>query len=139
MHAASHVSMEVHAEFERIGRLELRRLADELLGDPDPVVVDRSVRFVLAETRGLWHGRARAKICRRLKHHGLGRAHRDLLVACILRRLSTGAFSEQFKDQLRLAMQLDPGRAAEAGTACLSSPKPHVRRYARWVLGHADG
>jgi hypothetical protein len=122
-----------HADLGSLSKPELHALADGLL-QPEPWIVERCVAFVLAQTRGLWHGRARAMMCRRLKHCHLGRTHRTALVACITERLARGVFSEQFKDQLRLALSLDPAHTLAVAGTCLSSPKPHVRRYAQWVL-----
>ena len=122
-----------HAEFENLSKLELLRLAEELL-DYDPVVVDYCVAFVCAETRGLWHGRARAMMCRRLKHAELSRSQRDKLQTCILGRLEQGFFSEQFKDQLRLAIKLAPKAAIAACQRGTSSSHPHVKRYCAWAL-----
>ncbi len=73
-------------------------------------------------------------MCRRLKHCALGRTHRTQLVSCIAGRLASGNFSEQFKDQLRLAMHLDLERTLAVCHASLASQRPHVRRYARWAL-----
>jgi hypothetical protein len=122
-----------HAEFESLSKLELLRLSEELL-DNDPVVVEYCVAFVCAETRGLWHGRARAMMCRRLKHAQLARSQNEKLQACILGRLEQGNFSEQFKDQLRLAIGLAPKTAVAACQRSLSSTLPHVRRYCAWAL-----
>ena len=122
-----------HAEFASVTKRELHAWADAL-SSCEPVEVQRCVDFVLAETQGLWHGRARAMMCRRLKHCGLGRAHRTALVACITGRLESGAFSEQFKDQLRLSLHLDRERTLAAARKSLASDRPHVRRYADWVL-----
>ena len=122
-----------HAEFETLSKVELHQLADGLLSS-ESLVVERCVQFVLAETHGLWHGRARAMMCRRLKHCELGRTHRSELVTCITNRLSHGNFSEQFKDQLRLAMRLDLEKTLKVAHSCLSSPMHHVKRYAEWVL-----
>lgn len=119
-----------------LSKIELRALANGLLA-PEPWVIERCVEFVLAETQGYWHGRARAMMCRRLKHCELGRTHRTKLVACITGRLSAGTFSEQFKDQLRLAMHCDLQHVREVSRECLASGKPHVRRYAEWVLSRA--
>lgn len=117
----------------KLTKVDLHALADGLL-EPEPWVVERCVEFVLAETQGLWHGRARAMMCRRLKHCELGRTHSTDLVSCILGRLSDGSFSEQFKDQLRLAMHLDFPKVVSACHKCLSSQKPYVKRYAEWSL-----
>jgi hypothetical protein len=111
-----------HAEFASLSKLQLRALADKLLA-PEPVNVDYCVEFVVAETRGLWHGRARAMMCRRLKHCPLGRTNRTKLLACILHRLQTGDFSEQFKEQTLGACQV-----------ALSSNWPHVQRCAAWAI-----
>lgn len=124
---------EPHAEFAGVTKMELHAWVDAL-ASCEPVHVQRCVDFVLAETKGLWHGRARAAMCRRLKHCELGRSHRTALVGCILDRLESGTFSEQFKDQLRLARHLDLPKTVAAARAAVGSGKPHVRRYAQWVL-----
>lgn len=103
----------------------------------DPWEVERCVRFVLAETQGVWHNRARAKMCRRLKHCALGRTHREQLVACILGRLRDGHFTEQYRDQLRLAPRLDRPAAEAAAHAGMAADKAHVRRYSAWLLARA--
>jgi hypothetical protein len=51
-----------------------------------------------------------------------------------LHRLQSGVFSEQFKDQLRLAMQLDALQTLAAATRALSSERMHVRRYGLWLM-----
>lgn len=111
----------------------LHALADELLG-ADPAAVERCLVFFAAETRGLWHNRARAMIARRLKHRELTPDQTAFILDVVLGRLATGAFSEQFKDQLRLAARLDRQRVLEAAQACLTSPRKHVRRYGHWAL-----
>lgn len=124
------------AEFEGLGKYDLHRLADLLL-EQDPAAIERCVQFVITETRGFWHGRARAMMCRRLKHCRLGQQHRAQLVEAITSRLASGLFSEQFKDQLRLAMHLDFEQTADACRYLLLSPRRlYVRRYAQWVLLH---
>lgn len=127
----------IHANFPTLTKRELHDLADGLLV-PEPWIVERCVGFILAETRGLWHGRARAIMCRRLKHCDLGRTHRTALLKCILGRLADGSFSEQFKDQLRLARHLDPEQTRKVAQACVSDPKvkSYAKRYAEWVLSH---
>lgn len=118
-------------------KVELHALADRLLA-PEPWEIERCVGFVVSETRGLWHGRARAMMCRRLKHCGLEHAHSTALLACILGRLEDGTFSEQFKDQLRLALHLDAERAYAVARSVVASrtSRAHARRYAEWVLSH---
>ena len=123
------------SELEVLSKAELHCLADGLLLD-DPLAVEHCVEFVVAKTQGIWHGRARAMMCRRLKHCPLGAAQARLLVSCIVGRLLSGAFSEQFKDQLRLGLLLNPTRLLCAARSCVSSPASHVRRYAEWLLSH---
>ena len=123
-----------HAEFQFLSKQDLHQLADGLLA-PEPWVVERCIDFVLAETQGMWHGRARAKMCRRLKHCDLGRTNRTRLVDCILSRLREGRFSEQFKDQLRLALQLDRARTLKVCADALASNKAYVVRYGAWGMG----
>ena len=127
------MSLQPHAAFGLLSKQKLRALADRLLVQ-DVLAVDRCIAFVLADTRGLWHGRARAMICRRLKHCALGSSQRAQLLSGILERLQTGAFAEQFKDQLRLARYLDRSRTLAAGARALTSNRPHVRRYAQWTV-----
>ena len=119
--------------FETLSKAELHELADGLLNS-EPLAVDRCIGFVLAESQGLWHGRARAMMCRRLKHCHLGKAHRTDLVHGITQRLLQGRFSEQFKDQLRLALRLDKPYTLAMCERCLISPKAYVRRYAEWAI-----
>lgn len=121
------------AEFLALSKRELQALADQL-ATQEPVAVDHCIEFVLAETRGHWHGRARAMMCRRLKHVELGRTNRTRLVACILERLLSGRFSEQFKDQLRLALHLDRAQTLRCCRSAIASERAHVRKYAGWVL-----
>lgn len=127
------ISLPPQAAFGLLSKQELRALADRLLVQ-DVLEVDRCIAFVLADTRGLWHGRARAMVCRRLKHCPLGRSQRTQLLSSILLRLQTGAFAEQFKDQLRLARHLDRQRTLAAAERALTSSRPYVQRYAQWTV-----
>lgn len=112
---------------------ELTALIDRLKqGDGD--VIYELVVFTLAESRGLWHGRARAKICRNLKNHPPDKALQSKLVDTIAGRLKDGRFSEQFRDQLGMAIQFDPDRMQSLAESLLSSDKTYVRQYAGLVL-----
>jgi hypothetical protein len=115
--------------------VQLHELADNLLIE-EPLAIEKCVEFIATETEGLWHGRARAMMCRRLKHCPLTESQRKLLVGCITERLEVGHFAEQFRDQLRLAMHLDPIQTFNIARACVTNSKLHVRRYAEWVLSH---
>lgn len=121
---------------EVLTKRDLLALADRLLADA-PEAVEQCVAFIEAESFRLWHGRGRAKMARRLKHCRLDAGQRERLLQAILRRLVSGRFSEQFKDQLRLALYLDPARVFKvARSCCADSAAEHVRRYADWLLRH---
>lgn len=124
-------------ELEAMPKAELHRLADGLVLE-EPLAVERCIEFVVAETKGLWHGRARAMMCRRLKHCSLTEEQVSLLVSCIVCRLQSGAFSEQFKDQLRLAMHLNAPLLFKVSRSCSSNAMLHIRRYADWLLSHEE-
>ena len=64
--------------FEAISKPELHRLADGLLRD-DETAIERCIAFILEDSKGLWHGRARAMMCRRLKHCSLRVEQRERL------------------------------------------------------------
>jgi hypothetical protein len=121
------------SSFHSWGYRELQQLADDLLLEV-PGAVEQSLVFFEAETRGYWHNRARALLARRFKHVQLTPTQQERLLQVILRRLAAGTFTEQFKDQLRLARHLDRDRLVATAHACASSPKDYVRRYAGWVL-----
>ncbi len=124
--------------YAALNKGQLHALCDRLLTD-DPAAVKECIRFIEAETFGLWHGRARAMMARRLKHCTLTAAQRERLVKAMLGRFVSGRFSEQFKDQLRLALHLDPGAALAAARRSVGAGRAHVRRYAGWVLQHERG
>jgi hypothetical protein len=123
------------AKLKSLSKVELHSLADGLL-HVDSSSVDRCVEFVIAETTNYWHDRARAMMCRRLKHCDLNSVQSQLLVSSVTGRLTTGVFSQQFKDQLRLALRLDETETIEAARRGMSSSLLHVRQYSQWVLMH---
>jgi hypothetical protein len=96
------------------------------------------VRFVVAESFGYWHGRARAKICRNLKNRPPDAASRAGLVKTIIVRLETGNFSQQFKDQLAMAIRFAPDDMLEAARRLMESEKEYIRRYAFWICNAID-
>jgi len=119
--------------FDSFDKLELADLADRLLNE-DVIAIEWCVTFIESETFGVGHGRARARMARRLKHCPLSKHQRSRLLQVILDRLVSGRFSEQFKDQLRLALQLDSKRACAIAKELSGSAAEHVRRYAEWML-----
>lgn len=125
-----------HTEFAVMSKVAVHTLADHLCaGGPD--AVERCVRFVCAETRGHWHGRGRAMMCRRLKHVALSQDQQRRLLSAILQRLTSGRFAEQFRDQLRLALHLNQEATYTLARGALQSEKEYVRRLAHWVLSRA--
>ena len=126
-----------HADLVFLSKTDLHFLADGLILK-NQWSIDRCVDFVIAETKGVWHGRARAMMCRRLKHCALGRKQRAQLVEAISERLVSGEFFQQFKDQLRLAIRLDMETTSAAARKTLKSSKSYAVRYAQWVLSHEN-
>ena len=111
---------------------ELHSLINDVKrGDAD--ARDRAVEFVVAESYGIGHNRARAKLCRYFKNHPPAAAARKRLVDAIVKRLLDGHFFGQFKDQLSMAIRFDPDRLAEAANAASQSDHEYVQRYADWV------
>lgn len=121
--------------FTHLGKDDLYQLADRLLVD-EPSAIATCIEFIEAETEGIWHGRARAMMCRRLKHCSLSDSQRVRLVSSITERLHSGHFAEQFRDQLRLALHLDPQRVFAVARSCCDDHRDYVRRYADWLLSH---
>jgi len=121
--------------FESRWKYDLIALCDRLLAD-DPDAVEECVAFLEAETFGLWHGRARAVMARRLKHRPLSKSQQQRVARAVLGRLVRGRFSEGFKDQLRLVLHLDPERAFVSARGVPAGAPEHARRYAAWVLAH---
>ena len=70
--------------------------------------IARAIDFVTADSLGMWHNRARAKLCRYFKNEPPNNEQQRRLVETIEQRLVTGSFYEQFKDQLGLAAIFDP-------------------------------
>ena len=126
------------SDFESLDKGELHDLCDRLL-TCDSAAIDECIAFLEAETRGIWHGRARAMMARRLKHCRLSQPQCARVVRAILDRFLSGGFSEQFKDQLRLALRLAPERTLTVARAGKSASAAHVRRYAAWILSHEAG
>jgi hypothetical protein len=122
--------------YDSLRKRDLNELADRLKDQNDREAVDFCVGFIEAETKGIWHGRARAMMCRRLKHVMVSDPQRKRLVATILNRFSSGDFSEQFKDQLRLVLQIDPAATYKMARERQNDPLPHIRRYAAWIHSH---
>jgi hypothetical protein len=125
--------LDSNSGFDSVSKPELHAIADRA-SQGDPEAIEWCVGFMEQESRGIWHGRARAMMARRFKHVSLSVGQRSRLVRAILNRLTQGNFSEQFKDQLRLAVHLEPAVVRSVAEACLKSESAHVRRYAEWTL-----
>ncbi|HEY9671895.1 MAG TPA: hypothetical protein V6D11_10650 [Waterburya sp.] len=105
-----------------------------LLNDPD--AVETSIKFIESNSQDGGHGRVRALMCRRLKHCTLSQQQRTRLVRYVVERLCTGAFAQQFKDELRLILFLDAPALFEAALKSLTDEREYVRRHAEWILAH---
>ena len=100
-------------------------------GDSD--AISRAVIFVSSESFGMWHNRARAKLCRHFKNHPPSDSECLPMVTAIVARLVEGRFYEQFKDQLSMAIRFDPSQLKAAAAIASESESEYVRRYAAWV------
>ena len=114
---------------------QLHQLADDLLLETAGAK-ERAIAFFTQESQGLWHNRARALLARRFKQVVLTQVERRRLLDVIKARLAEGRISEQFKDQLRLALFLDQPEILKSALECTGSTRPHVVRYAHWLLRH---
>ncbi|MEM6365392.1 MAG: hypothetical protein AAF745_13280 [Planctomycetota bacterium] len=116
---------------------ELHTLINDVkAGDHDAIA--RATEFVSAESFGMWHNRARAKLCRYFKNHPPTDEQCRQMVDAIISRLTDGRFSEQFKDQLSMAIRLAPDEMADAAALASDSQLSYVRRYANWVRNVLD-
>ena len=105
---------------------------DAKAGDSD--AIKQAIAFILVESFGYWHNRARAKLCRHFKNHPPSPKQCDRLVDAICRRLISGNFHEQFKDQLSMAIRFNRDRMEKCGNIALKSDREHVVRYGHRVL-----
>jgi len=117
----------------KIEKQDLHRLADRLR-NADRDTVESCIRFVESESEGIWHGRARAMMCRRFKHIELPKEDADRLVVSILRQFEDGRFAEQFRDLLRLALKLDLDATNDVARRLAEDSRSYVRRQAEWIL-----
>lgn len=116
-----------------IEKKNLHRLADRLRnGDRD--AIESCILFVESDSEGVWHGRARAMMCRRFKHIELPKEDVDRLVVSILRKFELGRFAEQFRDLLRLALKLDAESTNDVARRLSNDSRSYVRRQAEWIL-----
>lgn len=114
-------------------RNELVTLTERLKAK-DHSVLKECIAFTIWNTEGVWHGRARAKIYRHLKHWTLDDEQRRVLVDAVVGRLMTGRFAEQFKDQLRAAIVFDRDRMRDVAESLTDHEKDYMRRCANWIL-----
>lgn len=100
----------------------------------DSSSIDKAVDFVVADSLGMWHNRARAKLCRHFKNEPPGQEQQRRLVHRIQNRLIDGDFHEQFKDQLGMATVFDSVTLQQAAEIAVENEKRYIRKYAKWVL-----
>ena len=104
----------------------------------DAQTVSKATSFVAAETFGMWHNRARAKLCRHFKNNPPPGGECQAMVDAIIDRLISGQFSEQFKDQLSMAIRFSPTQMADAAKVAAESDKDYIRQYGKWVFHVLD-
>lgn len=100
--------------------------------------IAKSIDFIEADSLGLWHNRARAKLCRHFKNKPPNQEQVNRLIEKIEQRLITGNFHEQFKDQLGMAVCFAPSRLKQAAENAIQNDKRYIRKYAKWVLNRVD-
>ncbi len=100
----------------------------------DTTARERAVCFVNSESFGIWHNRARAKLCRHFKNHPPMDNERDQMVKVVVGRLISGRFAQQFKDQLSMAIRFAPSQLQQAALVAQGSDREYVRNYSAWVL-----
>jgi hypothetical protein len=135
-----HMSTLDSAAFDFPDRNALPNLAASLHADSSTreQATAECIAFVLSDTKGHRHNRIRALMCRRLKHCLITDAQGRLLVQCITGRLASGDFSQQFRDQLSLAIHLDTRTTYECAVKCLAAPKVYVRKMAAWTIENIE-
>ena len=118
-----------------LSKVQLHAMADALLlGEAG--AKETAIAFFEQDSEGLWHNRARAMIARRVKNIPITQKEKERLVEAVKVRLSTGKISEQFKDQLKMALFLDRTATIDCARLSLSSQKAHIVKYARWIIEH---
>jgi hypothetical protein len=99
------------------------------------ISIESAVLSVESEyTEGIGNGRRRARLCRQLKHVDLSDAQKERCVTAILQRLETGHFSQNFKDELGLAVHLHPDRVHNIAISLMAHSKQYIARYATWLV-----
>jgi len=114
---------------------ELHDLADGLI-IADPTSISRCIQFIESDSEGIWHGRARAMMCRRLKHIDLSQEDSARLLHAIFVRFETGNFSEQFRDMLRLASEINREATYALAQKLSGDNRDFVRHQADWLIEH---
>ena len=104
----------------------------------DQSAIDKSIDFIVADSLGMWHNRARAKLCRYFKNEAPNKEQQRRLVDKIKSRLLNGDFHEQFKDQLGMATNFDPRELQQAAEIAIKNEKRYIRKYAKWVLNRIE-
>ena len=125
---ASHAAIWIRS----LSKSDLHSLIDDVRSG-DANAISRASEFVAAESFGIWHNRARAKLCRHFKNHPPPDDQSERMIDAIIRRLIDGRFSEQFKDQLSMAVRFSPSRMSDAMAIASRSERSYIRRYAEWL------
>jgi hypothetical protein len=131
----SNLIMHNHGSYDvrELTAVELHDLIDATK-DGNSDAIRTSVAFVIAESFGYWHNRARAKLCRHFKNNPPALKECDRMVDAISGRLTSGNFYEQFKDQLAMAIRFNRDRMEYSANIALNSDREHVVRYGNRVL-----
>jgi hypothetical protein len=118
-------------------KLELIQMIMRLKKDVPEAILD-CISFFCDESKGMWHNRARARIARNLRIEMLNSKEKSRIVEVIIRRLADGNFSEQFSDQLDLALKLNRDAILAAAKKGRTHPRDFIRRKSEWIIARHE-
>lgn len=102
----------------------------------DQQKIEIAIKFFIANSRGMWHNRARARLARKFKWVTLTMQDRSRLLETIIRKWHEGEVDEQFRDQLHLAIHFDCPRIEQLAFQAVTDRQlsSTTLQLAHWVL-----
>jgi len=110
------------------------------LSKASSIEIDLSVNLLIdnAKYDEIGRGRVKAKIARQLKYVELTKDQKQKILEIIEQRLLTGNFSQQFKDELKLGLYIDPQFMYKISLEGIKSEKKYVCKYSLWLEKRAS-
>lgn len=115
------------------GRCDLRDLVECVKGLNEEAKAV-AIIFLQRNSRGYWHNRGRAALCRYFKRNPPSKRDCEAIGNAIATKLISGFIDEQFKDQLRFAIVHTPDILRRAAYVAAESNNPIACQHADWVL-----